>query len=152
MTNIAAMTPGHEDWEETIRFAEGCSWRAGPYLAKEMKKGAFTGWERVFRARVDGEIAGFCTFTKTDELDERCGFFPFIGFVFVEEKHRGRRLSQKLIDAAVQYAGGVGFDKVYLMSGEQGLYEKYGFEKIGEYETIFGTVDQLFVKETARGL
>ena len=34
------------------------------------------------------------------------------------------------------------------MSGEHGLYEKYGFEKIGEYRTIFGTTDQLFYKNT----
>ena len=32
------------------------------------------------------------------------------------------------------------------MSGEQGLYEKYGFEKIGDFETIWGTTDQLFQK------
>ena len=32
------------------------------------------------------------------------------------------------------------------MSGEVGLYEKYGFEKVGDYETIYDSVDQLFVK------
>lgn len=32
------------------------------------------------------------------------------------------------------------------MSGEIGLYEKYGFEKLGDHETVYGTADQLFVK------
>ena len=32
------------------------------------------------------------------------------------------------------------------MSGEVGLYEKYGFEKLGDYATIYGTTDQLFAK------
>lgn len=32
------------------------------------------------------------------------------------------------------------------MSGEVGLYEKYGFEKLGDNATIYGTTDQLFVK------
>ncbi len=30
--------------------------------------------------------------------------------------------------------------------GEQGLYEKYGFMKLGDFETIYGGMDQLFEK------
>ena len=30
------------------------------------------------------------------------------------------------------------------MSGEVGLYEKYGFTKIGDFATIYGDTDQLF--------
>lgn len=37
-----------------------------------------------------------------------------------------------MIVAALDYAESRGYKTVYLMSGEQGLYEKYGFEKIGE--------------------
>ena len=53
-----------------------------------------------------------------------------------------------MIGEVIRYAGSLGFQKVYLMSGEHGLYEKYGFEKIGEYPTIWGTTDQLFGKST----
>ena len=28
------------------------------------------------------------------------------------------------------------------------LYEKYGFKKLGDYKTIFGSIDQLFVRST----
>lgn len=49
-----------------------------------------------------------------------------------------------MLEAAVEYAGQVGFEKVFLMSGEKGLYEKYGFHKIGDFPTIFITIDQLF--------
>ncbi len=48
------------------------------------------------------------------------------------------------IEAVVEYAGQVGFEKVFLMSGGKGLYEKYGFHKIGDFPTIFNTIDQLF--------
>lgn len=34
----------------------------------------------------------------------------------------------------------------YIMSGEQGLYEKYGFVKMGDFKTRYGTEDQLFQK------
>lgn len=144
MIEIFGMTAGHAYWQKTIHFAETCSWGAGPYLANEMRKRAFHDWERVFCSVIDGKIAGFCTFTKLDELPESYGYSPFIGFVFVREEYRGNRLSERMIEAVVEYAGQVGFEKVFLMSGEKGLYEKHGFHKIGDFPTIFNTIDQLF--------
>ena len=38
--------------------------------------------------------------------------------------------------------------KYIIMSGEIGLYEKYGFVKLGDYETIYDSIDQLFVQAT----
>ena len=35
--------------------------------------------------------------------------------------------------------------------GERGLYEKYGFEKIGEHRTTYGTTDQLFRRTLRAG-
>ena len=51
-----------------------------------------------------------------------------------------------MINAAINYAKTLGYKKVYLMSSEKGLYEKYGFTKIGDYKTIFKSIDQLFYK------
>lgn len=143
---IDVMTAGHPRWEETARFAEGCSWRAGPFLARMMRENRFQPWERVIAAVADGAIAGFCTLTEKDELPDGYPFHPFIGFVFVGEAYRGRRISERMIEAALDYAARIGYGRVYLMSGEGGLYEKYGFQKLGDYETVRGTVDRLFVK------
>lgn len=137
---------GDDLWETAAEYASGVSWKAGPYLANMMRIGQFKDWERVIVAREGDEILGFCNFTEYDEMPAENGFSPFIGFVFVDEEHRGRRISQKMIDAACQYARSIGYSAIYLMSSEHGLYEKYGFEKTGEYRTVFGTVDQLFRK------
>ena len=145
MLEVLPMTPGHEYWNALIDYAEACPWRAGPALARSMREEVFSDWERVFILRDRGEIAGFCTFTAKDELAEGYDFTPFIGFVFVGEAFRGSRLSEFMIRCVLSYAGERGFEKVYLMSGEHGLYEKYGFEKLGEYPTIYDTTDQLFV-------
>ena len=51
-----------------------------------------------------------------------------------------------MIEYACDYAKELGYPKMYIMSGEQGLYEKYGFRKLGDYVTIYGTTDQLFQK------
>ena len=138
------MQKGHPLWEKTIAFAQSCSWKAGPFLAERMRNNAFRDWERVIAAVENGRVAGYCTFTEKDELPEGCGFSPFIGFVFVDEQYRGRRISEKMIRQALAYAGTVGFRAVYILSGEQGLYEKYGFRKIGDCRTTYRTTDQLF--------
>ena len=140
------MTSAHPLWQKTISFAETCSWRAGAALAQKMRENDFAQNERVFIAIENDEIAGFCTFSNKDELPPQYDFTPFIGFLFVDEKYRGHRLSSKLIDAACNLAKTQGFSKIYIMSGEVGLYEKYGFEKLGDYATIYGTTDQLFSK------
>ena len=148
MLEVYPMTPGHEHWERLIAYAESCFGKAGPALANMMRKGEFLPWERVFILLDGGEVAGYCTFMEKDELAEGYDYAPFIGFVFVDENHRGQRLSQFMIRCVLAYAREHTFPRVYLMSGEQGLYEKYGFQKIGEFPTIYGTVDQLFYTNT----
>ena len=144
---IEIMKCGHPLWNKTITFAENCSWRAGTALAKRMRENAFAENERVLVELENDDIAGFCTFANKDELPEEYDFSPFIGFMFVDEKYRGHRLSGKLIDAACGIAKEQGFSSVYIMSGEVRLYEKYGFEKLGDYATIYGTTDQLFQRK-----
>ncbi len=143
---ISIISNNHPLWDETILFAENSSWSAGPYLANMMRKNEFEEAERVIVATEDNKPVGYCTFALKDELPEDSEYSPFIGFVFVDEKCRGKRVSEKMIHVAEDYAKSIGYEVIYLMSGEIGFYEKYGFEKIGDEETIFGTVDQLFQK------
>ena len=142
--NILLISQEHPLWEKTAEFAQNCSWKAGRFLAEKMRKNDFRDWERVIIAADHEQIAGFCTLTEKDELPDDATFSPFIGFVFVDEQYRGNRLSGQMIRAALGYAKEIGYPSVYIVSGEQGLYEKYGFEKIGDYETIYGTTEQLF--------
>ncbi len=144
---IEIMMEGHPFWEKTIAFAETSSWRAGPYLAKMMKNHAFHDPERVIAAIEKDQVVGYCTFAEKDELPEDSGYTPFIGFVFVDEGSRGKRISEKMIVAACDHAKAFGYETVYLMSGEHGLYEKYGFEKVGDFKTVYGTTDHLFQKK-----
>ena len=146
MEKIVVMSYGHKHWNETMEFAKNCSWRAGAYLAKKMKENDFESNERVIAAYIDGSIAGFCTYANKDEIPEEYDFTPFVGFVFVGEKYRGHRLSEHLIGVACDCARAQSYNTIYIMSGEIGLYEKYGFKKIGDYETIYGSIEQLFSK------
>ena len=144
---IHVMTYGHPLWDATISFAEHCSWKAGPYLAKKMRDNEFAEVERVIAAAEGDKVIGYCTFALKDELPEDSEYTPFAGFVFVDENSRGKRVSEKMIIEASDYARSIGYKTLYILSGEQGLYEKYGFVKIGDLETIYGGTDQLFYKE-----
>lgn len=147
MLEIHAMTQGHPLWNETLTLAESCSWSAGGLLAKLMIENSFLERERVFAACEEGRVVGFCTFSEKDEMPDKYDISPFIGFVFVDEHYRGNRISGAMIEAAIEYARTLGYEKIYVMSGEEGLYEKFGFTAIGEYETIYDWTDQLFVRD-----
>lgn len=142
---IKAFTSTHEKWDTVAVFADNCSWRAGKALARLMREAIIKDWERVFTAFEGGEPVGFCTLTEKDGLLPKYPYTPLIGFVFVDKAHRGKRLSEKMIGKALEYAKSIGYDKVYIMSGESGLYEKYGFVCMGDFESVYGGTEQLFV-------
>ncbi len=142
---IYTMTNTHEKWGITSAFAEKCTWRAGKRLSELMCSNFFKERERVFAVFEDGEPVGFCTLSEKDELDPKYPYSPLIGFVFVDEAHRGRRISGRMIEKVLEYAKSIGYDKAFVMSGEKGLYEKYGFEYMGDFESIYGGKERLFV-------
>ena len=130
-------------WQNLIHYAANCSWKAGPILANQMLEGRYSTWERVFVALQDGAIIGYCTLAKTDCIPD-VSYTPFIGFMFVDEVYRGQRISEQLILFALHYARSLGFSTVFLVSGEKGLYEKYGFRKVEDKKDYWGHDEQIF--------
>ena len=90
------------------------------------------------------DVIGFCIFEESGNLPKDFNCSPFINLVFVDENFRGQRISKRLIDTALDYAKKLGHQKVYLKSEHIGLYEKYGFQKIADFEPIVGLANQLF--------
>ena len=112
---IQLIKHGHPFWEKTVRYAMNCSWKAGPVLAEKMTNNDFQNWERVIVAVEGEEIVAYCTVLEKDELPEQFEYTPFIGFVFVDEKYRGKRLSERIIEQAIEYAKGLGYRKIFIM-------------------------------------
>ena len=116
-----------EFWRKVIDYAEHCSWQGGKYLAEDMEKN-FSDWECVFAAVEKGKIAGS----------------PYIGYVFVEEDFRGKRLSQELLQNAESYLKEQGFPAVYIVSHFDGFYEKYGYEHIDTKPAYWGEMQKIY--------
>ena len=143
---IQILAPSSLMWERVAAYAEACPWNAGKTLARDMRSGAFTDWERVLAA-LDGErVCGYCTVTKRDCIPD-VPYTPYIGFVFVDEACRGQRLSQRMIEAAIKYLASVGFDRVYLTSDHENLYEKYGFAVIDHKTAYWGGEEKIYTRE-----
>lgn len=146
MINIILITKNDYYYNEVIKYAKKCSWKACASLASKMESDYFKDWQRVIVTLVDGHIAGFATVVAIDSI-ENSGYLPFIGYVYVDKEYRGKRLSQKMINEAIKYLKSLGFKKVYIHSGEVGIYEKFGFIEIdkalnkhNELETIYEKV------------
>ncbi len=143
---IKAITASDEMWNKVKNYAYNCSWKAGKSLANAMMNKDFKDWERVIVAFNNDEICGYCTVAKTDCIPN-LNYTPYIGFLFVDEKYRGNRLSQKLIVYSMTYLNSVGFDKVYLVSDHENLYEKYGFEVIDRKISPWGSEEKIYIQK-----
>ena len=76
MLQIKALQETDPQWEQVCAYAAACSWKAGPFLAKDMTEHLFTGWERVFAAYINEEIAGYCTcllYTSIRQMSQQAG-------------------------------------------------------------------------------
>ena len=143
--NFRTITSADELWRKVRNYAEGCSWRAGKTLANAMDNHGFIDWERVVVAIDNGKICGYCTVSKTDCIPD-VDYTPYIGFMFVGEEYRGHRLSQQLIEYAIDYIKDIGFDRAYIVSDHENLYEKYGFRVIDRKNAPWGAEEKIYMR------
>ena len=142
---IRMITSSDKMWNSVMVYAESCSWRAGKYLANDMKNNSFSGWERVIVSLENEDICGYCTVAKTDCISD-VPYTPYIGYIFVGEPYRGNRISQQMIEFAKKYLKSIGFDRVHIVSDHENLYEKYGFTVIDRKIAPWGEVEKIYMQ------
>lgn len=79
----------------------------------------------------DGKTIG-CAGLITNDFISRGDLYPWLCALYVEEKHRGQRLSELLIERAKADTKSFGYSHLYLCTSHIGLYEKMGFTYIGD--------------------
>lgn len=136
----------NKEWNNVANQISQVSWRAGKSLSEKMYSNYFTDWERVIVGRSsEGKLTSFCVVSKKDGLtDNRIS--PFIAYVFVSEEYRGYRLSEELLNIEENYLKEQQFKVAFIVSGEIGLYEKYGYKMLKNCTTIHGDIENLFEK------
>lgn len=143
--NIHMIEKTNSLWIPVAEYADICSWDACARMAACMREGNFNDWERIFVAEENGDFMGFCALIKPQGFPG-LEYTPLLKWLFVGEKYRGKRLSQRLIEATAEYAKNLGYDQIYLTTWHKGLYEKYGFVKICDKEVRNGYFEGIYVK------
>jgi len=132
-------------WLPVADYAGACSWVGCTMLSESIREGRFDDWERVFIAEENGDFMGFCALVKP-RIFPGPEYEPMLIWLFVGEKYRGHRLSEKLIEAAAGYAKTLGYGQIFLTTWHKGLYEKYGFVKICDKEVRDGYSEGIYKK------
>ena len=136
-------------WIPVSEYADTCSWDACARMAAFMRDGKFNDWERIVVAEEGGKYMGFCALVKPQGFPGP-EYDPLLKWLFVDEKYRGQRLSQKLIESASGYTAEIGYNQIFLTTWHMGLYEKYGFTKLCDKEVRAGYFEGIYRKDLVR--
>ena len=120
-------TTNQEHWKEEIKKSD---WVAGAFLYELLSENKFkslVGETSKLLLLTDGEkLAAFCTYAERDEIEDPT-LTPWVGFVYTFPEYRGGRRMGLLLDRAYELAKEEGHEVIYISTGEEGLYEKYGY-------------------------
>lgn len=82
-----------------------------------------------------------------NDFISRHDLFPWLACLFIEENHRGSSLGKILLDHGAQEAKRCGFSSVYLTTGHDGYYEKYGWKRIEDGYEPGGAKTRIYEKK-----
>ena len=81
---------------------------------------------KVLMLTENKKLVSFCTYAEQDDIREP-SLTPWVGFVYTFPEFRGKCCRGKLLDYAHRLAKKEGRSHIYISTGENGLYEKYGY-------------------------
>lgn len=141
----------YESGRQTHWLAEigKSDWRGGAFLYTLLRDGTFFdacgAGARVLMLTQGDRLISFCTYVERDDIPS--DLKPWMGFVYTFPQYRGHRYMQLLFDEVTRLARQEHVSKVYISTGEKGLYEKYGCKFIGEMPNKSGVPARIYAKE-----
>ena len=142
----ATVNPGR--W---INQLADCDWAAGRYLYSLLAENRFQEMygkkSRVLMLADGDRLAAFCSYAEKDDIPDT-ELTPWLGFVYTDPEYRGRRLMGRLISRVKELAREDGFDTLWISTGEDGLYEKYGAEYVTDMKDRRGEDSRIYRMNT----
>lgn len=145
------------DYEKTVnstwwaRQIAACDWTGGQHLHQCLRENSFHalyGEKTRLLLLTDGSrLVSFCTYAEKDDIPET-ELGPWLGFVYTNPDYRGRRLMGKLISRVKELAREDGYERVYIATEEDGLYEKYGAAPLTSMRDRRGGMSRIYTLDT----
>lgn len=97
----------------------------------------------------DEEIIG-CYGLVTNDFVSRHDLYPWLAALYIDEKERGRELGRRLLEHGEKEAANLGFEALYLSTGHDGYYERYGWKRIEDGYEPDGSATRIYEKDLKR--
>lgn len=120
----------HKQDKKYLDFLEEATWPASDFLLKQLKNGTFFETlgkdSKLYFLEDHGTIVGFGATTNQDfvPMPERS---PWISFIYVDPSHRGKGLSQKIVEFLENQLRLEHVEQVNIMTQHENLYQRYGY-------------------------
>lgn len=98
----------------------------------------------------DGPIVAGCGIIEND-FHDRPALAPNLCALFVEEQRRRRGLARRLLGYARRQAADMGFDRLCLVVDHVGLYERCGWEYVGDAHEEDGGLIRMYGADVLDG-
>ncbi len=89
------------------------------------------------------EIVG-CFGLINNDFISRHDLFPWLCCVYISPEHRGQRLSGEMFLKAQKIVRAMGYKNLYLTTDHDGLYEKFGWQRIEDGYDPQGVVSKIY--------
>lgn len=138
------------DRDHWLSLIQKSDWSAGRYLYELLRDGKLKELcgerTKVLLLAEGDDLASFCTYAEQDDIREP-SLTPWVGFVYTFPEYRGKRRIGKLLEHAYMLAKSDGFGRLYISTGETGLYEKYGYTFWKNMKDIHGEDSRVYVMD-----
>ena len=136
-----------EKEEFIIEYLKNCKWGAGKFLYKLIiennVKEVLGPITKIVVLCDEENVVSFATYANVDCIADN-SLYPWIGFVYTDEKYRGHRYSKIVIDYILDKAKKDNYKMIYLATDHIGFYEKYGFKYLENRIDIYDEDSRIY--------
>ncbi len=91
---------------------------------------------QIFGLFLNNKIIGMYEFVLSD-FEVRPDIYPWLANVYIDEKYRGKGYGRVMLETVKKSAQeNLNFNEIYLYTHHIGLYEKFGWEFVSDFNTF----------------